>query len=377
MKNRLIIIVSLIIFSCNNKEQTNPEFDFTININVENGEDLELFLYLPSQGLDNRIKAKVKNGKLVFNGKAQAIENAQLRFEADVDKNSYSLRDVFTEPNGVDLDIKIGGDLSSHYISDVKVRKGKVNLHYYNNSDTFWDAYSTMLYSDLKKADSMRKFVYPNIKTNVLKVYDSLLNTKENSAASLLYLTFMVETGRGDVFNINHLTLDEKQKLNQYFNNINKSLKNTPNYRTVKSRLERMNNLSNEMVFKDFELKNDKDEMIRLSEVIKKNNKTVLYFWNSGCAPCRLFNKETHKEYENLKAKGIEIISINSDESREKWLKSSNKDTIVWTNLHAGAMSNIELYYNITYYPTKFVLDNEMNSIDFKFKTVEELLKIK
>lgn len=42
------------------------KFEFTIQ---GNDEGIQLALYIPSHGLDNRIKSTIRNGKFVFRGK--------------------------------------------------------------------------------------------------------------------------------------------------------------------------------------------------------------------------------------------------------------------------------------------------------------------
>lgn len=54
-------------------------------------------------------------------------------------------------------------------------------------------------------------------------------------------------------------------------------------------------------------------------------NKTLLIFYESGCGPCENLLKEIPGNYENIKSKGVRIISISADED-EKVFKDKAKD---------------------------------------------------
>lgn len=62
----------------------------------------------------------------------------------------------------------------------------------------------------------------------------------------------------------------------------------------------------------DFELPSLQGERYRLSELVGKKV-IVISFWNQACKPCRKEMPELQKLYEELKDKGLEILSINTD----------------------------------------------------------------
>lgn len=79
-------------------------------------------------------------------------------------------------------------------------------------------------------------------------------------------------------------------------------------------------------------------------------------------------------DYAKLQAKGIEIIAINVDDSRAKWEKTSGADSIRWTNLYAGENAGQELKYGVKGYPTKLAFDRNLDFVNVKLKTTNEIL---
>lgn len=383
MKNSLIILTAVILglISCQKEGDSTTiattEFDFVILGNIENGEGIELSLYIPSQGLDNRIKSTVKNGAYLFKGKSLNIEQAEIRFEENIidESSMYAYMPLFIEPDTTQLDFAIAGDSLLRHTDQPKVLRGANNKFYYDAGRVYAKYFSVTIYSDKIRIDSMHKYVYPKVRKNLLRVYDSLfLNSQFPGVALAVLNSTLNNVGP---FQFDKLNENEKEKFIEFFHSIDTSLAETPDYRMVKNNIEKLRLVKSNIIFKDFELIDINDKKVKLSEVIRDNKYTLLYFWWSGCAPCRTFNRETTAEkYSLLKENGIEIISISVDESNQRWKKSSNRDTIMWTNLYAGAVSDIKLGYNVEAFPTKIIFDNDFNVINFKFKDASELLEL-
>ena len=222
--------------------------------------------------------------------------------------------------------------------------------------------------------DSMHQYVYPGIKTNTLHAYEELFYDNENQIVSLYFLDHIVINNR-KIFDPKYLTQIEKDKLKYFLKEIDPEYHNTKEYIYLKNHISNLLNQDQEIAFKDFQLLNTNNEITVLADYIKSNQVTMLYFWFSGCGPCRKFNGETSKIYGDLKEQGIEIISINSDQSQEYWKKSSEMDSITWTNLYAGDKAEISAYYNIHRYPTTLVFDRKMNLLGTDIKNAEDLMQ--
>lgn len=96
-----------------------------------------------------------------------------------------------------------------------------------------------------------------------------------------------------------------------------------------------------------------------------KGRLTLIDFWASWCKPCRMENPNVVKVYEKYHKKGLEIISVSLDGSRNQkdpkaaWMKAIEDDKLTWSHV-----SNLNYFndpvakaYNIRSIPATFLLD--------------------
>lgn len=96
-----------------------------------------------------------------------------------------------------------------------------------------------------------------------------------------------------------------------------------------------------------------------------KGKLTLIDFWASWCKPCRRENPNVVKVYNKYHKKGLEIISVSLDGSRNQrdpkaaWIKAIEDDKLTWSHV-----SNLNYFndpvakaYNIRSIPATFLLD--------------------
>ena len=98
-----------------------------------------------------------------------------------------------------------------------------------------------------------------------------------------------------------------------------------------------------------------------------KGKVIILDFWGSWCVPCRKSHPGLKKIYEKYHAKGLEIIGIanesaavgkSKEEQTKSWQKAIHEDKLPWLQvLYDEAKIDLVKMYEITGYPTKFVID--------------------
>lgn len=372
------LFVISVLTSCTEgtkKETETSEVHFVIEGTVENGNGKELALHIPSLNLDNRLISRVENGKFKFEGSIPKPEGATISFEEE-HKNidgAMSIYQVFLTNDTIQLKAEVVEQYDNLFLKNDTLLKGRINQYYHKIRNEFSNAYSgAMIYRDSIRRDSMRTFVYPTIRRDVLRKYDESFSSPEHSVIALFYLRGMVEDN--PIFNFSDLEKWEKDQLIENFNKLPTSLEGTPDHTVVASHVARLKNPESFTKFQDFSLPDSSDVEHKLSEVIKRNNYTVIDFWWSGCRPCRIFNKESQEFYPVLREAGIEIIGINVDDSLEKWERASKMDSLSWINLYAGANSKIQSDYNVKAFPMKIVVDKNFDIVDLQFKTAKELL---
>lgn len=126
----------------------------------------------------------------------------------------------------------------------------------------------------------------------------------------------------------------------------------------------------------DFTTKDDKGNTVRLSDF--RGRYVLLDFWASWCVPCRAKMKELKRIYPQLKAKGIEVVSISMDENRAAWLKASEQDGIEWTNtcdVKPFKENAIGKAYKVTAVPTLFVISPQ-GIVEAQNPTIDEILQL-
>jgi peroxiredoxin len=91
----------------------------------------------------------------------------------------------------------------------------------------------------------------------------------------------------------------------------------------------------------------------------------LLDFWASWCGPCRRENPQVVKIYERFKDKGLVILSVSLDESKQNWTNAIKKDKLPWLHVSdlRGWKSIAASHYGVQSIPQTFVLDKEGNII--------------
>lgn len=85
--------------------------------------------------------------------------------------------------------------------------------------------------------------------------------------------------------------------------------------------------------FPDFTMLDKNGREVNVMQEIKDNELTIVDFWASWCGPCRAEMPSVVKLYENYHSKGLGIIGISLDESRDSWLSAIKSFGMKWTQL--------------------------------------------
>lgn len=96
--------------------------------------------------------------------------------------------------------------------------------------------------------------------------------------------------------------------------------------------------------------------------LIAKNKYTLVDFWASWCAPCRANFPHLKELYQKYKSKGLDILSISTDKSKDKWKKALENDSLPWLNILDNYLletKTISILYGIERLPTMFLIDSK------------------
>ena len=94
-----------------------------------------------------------------------------------------------------------------------------------------------------------------------------------------------------------------------------------------------------------------------------KNKFTAVVFWDYSCGHCKTFLQEMHQVYEEHKNKGLEVITVqtvNTREAKGAWIDFVNQHQMHdWINSWSPYNNNYKDLYDISSTPQLFLLDEK------------------
>lgn len=269
------------------------------------------------------------------------------------------------EPGGK-YELKIGKEETK-----INVFSGKEQeiLNGYLEKMKSFEAKDEMLQQQFEESDAEK---HEEIQQQILQLLH------ERDKANMLFIQSQPKS-MASILAANNLLLADFQQLKEVY-----SLMDTVNYSNsyyLKDFLSNYHKIASKWIegtlAPSFTTTDIKGNEVSLSDF--KGHYVLLDFWASWCAPCRKKAKELKKIIDKLDRKGIKIIGISMDDDREKWMKASEEDAIIWTNTCESknlTENPIASAYKVERLPTLFLLNPE-GLIIKQNPTIEELLQLK
>lgn len=165
------------------------------------------------------------------------------------------------------------------------------------------------------------------------------------------------------------------------FKNLDDSLKDNKFYQQVDTRIKGIESTMIGNVVPSFSTTKTLDgSEFSLSSL--RGKYVLIDFWGTWCGPC-IEEMPTVKEYQLKYPDKLAILGINSGESIDKINKFIEPQNYNWQQIITGeGDDNFVLKFNVTGFPTKFILDPEgkilykfVGSGEESFTVLDELLK--
>lgn len=98
-------------------------------------------------------------------------------------------------------------------------------------------------------------------------------------------------------------------------------------------------------------------QLVKLEENLGKI--TIVDFWASWCRPCRVENPNLVRTYNKLKSKGLKVVGVSLDKSKENWVRAIEDDALKWSHVSHLKFWNepIAKAYQVRSIPATFILD--------------------
>ena len=348
----LVLAAAAVLASCNKAGKN--EYIVTGTIKGLDGKSVTLEVQDETSGQLKPVKtAKIEKGKFVFKGSAKEPEMYLVQVETVNGKVPLIL-----ENGDIDMDInkdsvnitKVKGtynndELTSYKEKGMKIQK-KMMKFQESNMSKMKDAQQKQ---DTVVMNGLRK-EYSKFQDEFAKQSEEYINSHPKAFISALVIEGMF----GQM-------VPDTQKIKKYYDSLDKSVQNTKHGKSIKTKLDQLNkpmaSIGVGSMAPQFSAPNPDGKTISLKESMGKV--TIVDFWASWCNPCRAENPELVTLYDEMHAKGLNIISISLDKDAAKWKEAIAKDKVSWNQI-----SNLKFWdepiainYNIKSIPATFILD--------------------
>lgn len=366
------------------------KYKINITIKISN---ISFFIIFTMFSGSAQVAKPTVNGKIINNDKVTQIKvfNLDVRrklidtvpvtnknFDFNIDFNTAKILELrandykvrlplfFYEP-GLNYELKIDNDQASLIGSENSLQQS------YNALLKELEPLNIKL-TQISKDTTLSKEELDRLSTKAFKalvdVKMDYIQKHPKSLVSLYLLQDMVKLGR----------ILSYQELKMFFDIVNvKEHKGNSMLAFISNNLKDIEN--NRIVGKkapDFSLASPNGKVYGIKSF--EGSYTLVDFWASWCAPCRVTNKKIIPLYEKYKDKGFKIVSISFDNDKEKWINAIKEDKIPWvqvSDLKGFYESEIKEFYKVKSLPTTYVLDPEGKVVDqhLKHNELEQLLE--
>lgn len=355
MKKILLLVSAVAVLASCNKNETEYVITGTIK-GIADGQTV----VLEKQDSTGQIKpidtAKIEKGKFTFTGSAAEPEMHLLQVQAVMGKVPFILEngDIEMEINKDSVqNTKVSGtynndELTSYKESGMKIQKKMMKFQ----QDNMAKMQEAGRKQDTITMNALRK-EYAKFQEEFMKQSEDYVSSHPKAFISALIVDGMFGQMVPDV-----------AKIKKFYNAFDQELKNTKPGKGIGKKLAELEKAKTAAAATnvgstapDFSAATPDGKTVSLKESLGKV--TLIDFWASWCKPCRAENPNVVALYNELHAKGFNIIGVSLDKEAGAWKDAIAQDKLVWNQI-----SNLKYWdepiaktYGIQSIPATFLLD--------------------
>ena len=325
--------------------------------------------------------AKVENGKFIFKGNVTEPELHFVQVDGLKGKAEFILEegeiDIAIDKDSIFKSKRTGtynNDKLSEYYDDIAVPRKKMTDFQKKNQAEMMNAYKkqdTVVMNRLNKG-------YEAIGKEMKEISKNF--TEKNPKA---YITVLLLKQAFSMESVPYADMKKK------YDALDPELKKTKAGKELGEMIEKANtppvakaNVEVGATAPDFTAATPEGKKLSLKESMGKV--TIIDFWASWCKPCRMENPNVVAMYNELHAKGLNIIGVSLDKEEGKWKEAIAADKLTWNHV-----SNLKFWeepiavqYGVQSIPATFILDEngkivakDLRGEELKAKVTELLAK--
>lgn len=343
MRNILgVIFIAFAVFACQSAKD-----EYTIKGTIAGVEKGKVYLIKVVEGMPQTVDStEVAAGKFTFKGKMETPDLRVLRLN---DRDYFA--QFFLDNSKINVaaqkdslaKTKITGsptqDIFQNFINEME-RVGK-------EVNALQDKYRKAMQTGNTEVADNAKIDYQALMDNNMVYTKNFVKQHPNSVVAA-YITLAQLAPQIDASELDSIVSKFAPELDK-----------SEYVKQLKELVEKNKNTAIGALAPDFTLNTPDGKPFQLSSL--KGKVVLLDFWASWCGPCRQENPNVVKLYQQYHSKGLEIVGVSLDKTKEDWEQAIKDDKLDWTHVSELQYWNSEVakLYSVNAIPQSFLLDKD------------------